>query len=184
MLSLAIVHEEVQANQRATATAKAMAASVFADADATTSMLRLRKDTAFAAHEHHEQRRKDTSALLRRAQAHRLRMQLRAAKLRADEAEATAEAQRQARDVAARELTAWQLVSDVISARQASGRLKGLTARRDAAEQETAALLRQEQQHRDQLARLLTDRRDRAIRAFTAADGERRRASEQLKLKF
>jgi hypothetical protein len=180
MLSLAIVHEEVQANRRATATAKALAASVLADADATASMLRLRKDTAFAAHEHHEQRRKDTSALLRRAQAHRLRMQLRAAKLRADEAEATAEAQRQARDAAARELAAWQLVPDVISARQASGRLEGLTVRLDAAEQETAALFRQEQQHQDQLARLLTDRRDRAIRAFTAADGEHRRASEQL----
>lgn len=181
LLRLAVVHEEAEANRRKASAARTAATGVIADADATTSALTARKETDVLRHGQHEQRRKEASALLRRAQAHRLRMQLRAAKLRADEAEAVAAERRQARDQGARELAAWQLVADVLDARQTAGALAGMTERLDAAEQETAVLRQQEQAYRHQLARLLTSQRDKAAAEFAEADGQRRQEAETLR---
>ena len=172
LLRLAIVHEDVGSNRRAVAIAETEAAAVVADADVTMAGLSAEKDTARARHTEHEQRRRDATATLRRAQAHRLRMQLRAAKLRVDAAEAAATQRRQARDKAGRELAAWQLVADVIDARAAMGQIAGLTERLDAAEKETAELRAEENRHRRDLARLLTDRRDRAASDHDTAQQE------------
>jgi hypothetical protein len=116
LLHLAIAHEEAATNRRAVATAEADAAVLVADADTTVAGLSAEKDAAAKLHAHHEQRRRDAAAMLRRAQAHRLRMQLRGAKLRADAAEAAAVERRGARDEADRNLAAWRLVDLILEA--------------------------------------------------------------------
>ena len=181
MLDLAVAHEQVSLRRREVATARVTAAAVIADADATTRMLTIKKNAATEQHEHHEQRRKDASMMQRRAQGHRLRMQLRAAKLRADAAADLAEDRRRIRDEAETTLSAWRMVADVQKARRTASTLSGLKERLDAAEKETSVLRRQEQQYRDQLARLLTHRRDQAADAFTAADSERKSLDKELK---
>jgi hypothetical protein len=165
LLGLAIVHEDVAVNRRAAATAEAEAAAAVADADVTVAGLSAEKDTASLQYTEHEQRRRDATAMLRRAQAHRLRMQLRAAKLRADAAQAIAHQRKHTRDGAARQLAAWQLVADVIDAKESRSQVTRLTARLDTAEKETVELRVEEDRHRRDLARLLTDRRDRAVSA-------------------
>jgi hypothetical protein len=92
-------------------------------------MLTIKKDAATDEHEHHEQRRKDASVTQRRAQAHRLRMQLRAAKLRADAAEADARERLRSRDEAGRALAAWRMVGDVQQAKRVKSRLSELEER-------------------------------------------------------
>jgi hypothetical protein len=169
LLQLAIAHEETAANRRAVTTSQAIAAVVVADADTTVTGLSAAKDAAAKLHAHHEQLRRDAAAMLRRAQAHRLRMQLRGAKLRADAAEAAAVERRDARDEAERNLSAWKLVSQVLDAKAATNRLAGLTERLDAAEKETATLRADEHRHRHDLARLLTDHRDSAARQLSTA---------------
>ncbi len=180
MLELAVAHEQVGVRRREVATVRATAATVIADADATALMLTTRKDAATGQYEQREQRRKDASMMQRRAQAHRLRMQLRAAKLRADAAEEAAKERCRVRDEAVRALAAWQMVAGVHEARLTASTLSGLEERLDTAEKETSALRRHEQQYRDQLARLLTHRRDQAAGAFAAADRERERADRDL----
>jgi hypothetical protein len=169
LLELAIAHEEVAANRRAVATAEADAAAVVADAEATITGLRAEVETATKLHNHHDSLRREATAMLRRAQAHRLRMQLRGAKLRADAAEAFAAEQRSVRDQAERTLAAWRLVGDVLDANAAASRLAGLTERLDAVEKETTVLRDDERRRRRDLARLLTDRRDRAAAALAVA---------------
>ena len=180
MLELAVAHEQVGVRRREVATVRATAATVVADADATTGMLATRKDAATGQYEQREQRRKDASMMQRRAQAHRLRMQLRAAKLRADAAEEAAKERCRVRDEAVIALAAWRMVAGVHEARLAASTLSGLEERLDTAEKETSVLRRHEQQYRDQLARLLTHRRDQAAGAFAAADRERERADKDL----
>jgi len=180
MLELAVAHEQVGVRRREVATVRGTAATVVADADATTLMLTAKKDAATGQYEQREQRRKDASMMQRRAQAHRLRMQLRAAKLRADAAEEVAKERCRVRDEAVRALAAWQMVAGVHEARLTASTLSGLEERLDTAEKETSALRRHEQQHRDQLARLLTHHRDQAAGAFAAADRERERADKEL----
>lgn len=104
MLELAVAYEQVGVRRREVATARATAATVIADADATTLMLAIKKDAATGQSEQREQRRKDAGMMQRRAQAHRLRMQLRAAKLRASAAEEAAEERRRVR---ARQKECW-----------------------------------------------------------------------------
>ncbi len=181
MLELAIAHEQAGRRRREVATARANAATALADADATTRMLTIKKDAAAGRYEHHEQRRKDASMTQRRAQGHRLRMQLRAAKLRADAAAEEARGRGQVRDEAEKALAAWRMVADIQEARRTASTLSGLAERLDAAEKETSALRRQEQQYRDQLARLLTHRRDQAADAFAVVDGERKSLDNELK---
>jgi hypothetical protein len=181
MLELAVAHEQVGVRRREVKTVRATAATVIADADATTLMLTTRKDAATGQYEQREQRRKDASMMQRRAQAHRLRMQLRSAKLRADAAEEVAMERCRVRDETVSALAAWQMVAGLHEARLAASTLSGLEERLDTAEKETSALRRHEQQHRDQLARLLTHHRDQAAGAFAAADHERERADKDLK---
>jgi hypothetical protein len=169
LLELAIMHEEVAANRRAVATAEADAATVVAEAEATIAGLHADVETATKLHAHHDSLRREATVTLRRAQAHRLRMQLRGAKLRADAAEAFAAEQRDVRDQAKRTLAAWQLVGDVLDANATASRLAGLIERLDTAEKETAALRGDERRHRRDLARLLTERRDRAAAALVVA---------------
>jgi hypothetical protein len=169
LLHLAIAHEEAATNRRAVATAEADAAVLVADADTTVAGLSAEKDAAAKLHAHHEQRRRDAAAMLRRAQAHRLRMQLRGAKLRADAAEAAAVERRGARDEADRNLAAWRLVDLILEADATASQLAGLTERLDAAEKETATLRADEGRHRHDLARLLTDHRDTAARQVSTA---------------
>lgn len=180
MLDLAIAHEQVTVKRREVATARVTAATVIADADATMRLVTVKKNAATEQHGRHEQLRKDAGMMQRRAQAHRLRMQLRSAKLRAEAAQADAEGRRRDRDDAAGALAGWRIVADVQNARRTASTLRGLEERLDAAEKETSVLRRQEQQYREQLARLLTHRRDQAADAFTAAEGDRLRLDREL----
>ena len=180
MLELAVAHEQVGVRRREVATVRATAATVVADADATTACSPRRKTRQPASTSSVNSARKDASMMQRRAQAHRLRMQLRAAKLRADAAEEAAKERCRVRDEAVRALAAWQMVAGVHEARLAASTLSRLEERLDTAEKETSALRRHEQQYRDQLARLLTHRRDQAAGAFAAADRERERADKDL----
>ncbi len=173
LLDLAVAHERVAGNRQAVATAEADAAAVIADADATVAALAAEHDTAAKLYEYHDQCRRDAGATLRRAQAHRLRMQLRAAELHVHAAKRIADKRRDDRDDAAHALAAWQLVDDVLDAKMTESKLTGLEERRDAAEKETEQLRRDERRHRHALARLLTHRRD-------AAADELKAANEQL----
>ena len=65
-------------------------------------------------------------------------------------------------------------------ARLTASTLSGLEERLDTAEKETSALRRQEQQYRDQLARLLTHRRDQAAGRLRGSRRERERADKDL----
>jgi hypothetical protein len=181
LLNLAIAHERVTASGRAAATAEAHATSVVADADATAAELSAEKNTADTGHAEHERRRREAAAMLRRAQAHRLRMQLRAAELRAEAAQATADQLKQVRDEAARSLAAWRLVPDVIAARDTRRQVIQLAGQIEAAEKETAELRTEESRYRRDLARLLTARRDRAATDLAAADNNLQAAAKELK---
>lgn len=181
LLNLAIAHEQVTANRRTAITAEVRAAAAVADADITSRALATEKDTAQAKHAEHDRRRREATATLRRAQAHRLRMQVRAAKLRADAAKATASELKKARDEAARNLAAWQLVTDVIAANKARSEVIQLSGQLEAAEKETTELRQEETRHRGDLARLLTHRRDRAAGDLAAAAKLHRDAEEELK---
>jgi hypothetical protein len=180
LLGLAVAHEEVAAHRRALATAEANAAAIVADADTTIAALCLERDTAVERQRHHDQRRRESAGTLRRAQAHRLRMQMRAAHLRAEAAQATAEKLRGSRDQIAATLAAWQVVADVLDATAVSSQLAGLTERLEAAEKETATLQQDERRHRRDLARLLTDTRDRAADRLRDARREQRAADNAL----
>ncbi|HUZ55899.1 MAG TPA: hypothetical protein VMU94_25650 [Streptosporangiaceae bacterium] len=181
LLKLAIAHEQVTASRRAAATAEMRAATVVADADVTKSALALEKETAGTRHAEHDRRRRDANATLRRAQAHRLRMQLRGASLRADAAKDIAADHKKARDEAARDLAAWRIVEDVIAAGKTRSAVIRLTAELEAAEKGTSLLRQEEARHRRDLARLLTDRRDHAHGELTTARELLRGAEEKLK---
>jgi hypothetical protein len=169
LLDLAVAHEAVAGDRRAVATAEADAAAVIADADATVAALGTEGTAAAELHRHHDQRRRDAGAMLRRTQAHRLRMQLRAAELRVQAAEKLADRRREDRDDAARALAAWQLVGEVLDAKATRSKLAGLEERLEAVEKQTEQLRREEKRHRQALARLLTYRRDAAEGRLKAA---------------
>ncbi|WP_409473403.1 hypothetical protein [Streptomyces sp. HC307] len=177
LLRLAIAHDQVATHRRAVATAEANAAAVVADSEVTLAELAAEEASAGEKHEEHERLRREAGATARRAQAHRLRMRLRAAELRAAAAAALADKRRADRDRAVHELAAWRLVQDVLGASTARTQLAGLTARLEAAEKHTAELREEEQQHLHSLARLLTDHRDRAAADLRAAEEQRERAS-------
>ncbi len=180
LLKLAIAHEHVTLNRRAAATAAVRAAATVADADVTSDALALEKDTAETRHIEHDRRRRDATATLRRAQAHRLRMHVRAAQLRAQATKAAAAELKKARDEAARILAAWQLVAHVIAAKKSRGEVTQLTGQLEAAEKETTQLRQEEASHRRNLARLLTDRRDSAEGALVVAGQLLRKAKDEL----
>ena len=180
LLKLAIAHEQVTLNRRAAATAEVRAAAAVADADVTSGALALEKDIAETRHAEHDRRRRDATATLRRAQAHRLRMHVRAAQLRAEAAEATAAELKTTRDEAARILAAWQLVADVIAANKARGEVIQLTGHLEAAEKETSQLRREEAGYRRDLACLLTHHRDVAEGNLVAAGQLLREAKDEL----
>jgi hypothetical protein len=180
LLSLAVAYEEVTGHRQAVATAEANASAIVADADVTAAALTLEQELAAERRAHHDQRRKDATATLRRAQAHRLRMQLRAAQIKAEKAWTRAGALERERNKAAAALAAWRLVPTVLEFRTTSSNVAGLTERLNAAEQETAELRRLEGRHRRDLARLLTDRRDRATTDRTESEGRQRRAKEAI----
>ncbi|WP_037682580.1 hypothetical protein [Streptomyces griseus] len=180
LLRLAIAHDQVATHRRAVATAEANAATVVADSEATLAELAAEDASAGEKHEEHERLRREAGATARRAQAHRLRMRLRGAELRANAAAALADKRRAVRDRAVRELAAWRLVQDVLDASTAKTQLAGLTARLEAAEKQTADLRKEEQQHLHALARLLTDQRDRAAADLRAAEERREQALTSL----
>ncbi|MEU3337479.1 hypothetical protein [Streptomyces sp. NPDC006668] len=180
LLRLAIAHDQVATHRRAVATAEANAATVVADSEATLAELAAEDASAGEKHEEHERLRREAGATARRAQAHRLRMRLRGAELRANAAAALADKRRAVRDRAVRELAAWRLVQDVLDASTAKTQLAGLTARLEAAEKQTADLSKEEQQHLHALARLLTDQRDRAAADLRAAEEQREQALTSL----
>ena len=180
LLKLAIAHEQVTLNRRAAATAEVRAAAAVADADVTSGALALEKDTAETKHTEHDRRRRDAAATLRRAQAHRLRMHVRAAQLRAKAAEATAAELKKARDEAASILAGWRLVADVIAANKARGEVIQLTGQLEAVEKEATQLRQEEAGHRRDLARLLTHRRDSAEGDLAAAEQHLRKAKDEL----
>ncbi|MFI5803468.1 hypothetical protein [Streptomyces sp. NPDC051561] len=173
---LAIAHQEVVGHRAEVAVAQTNAACVVADADATLSGLGEDKTTAAAEHQVHEQRRKDAAATARRAQAHRLRMQVRGAELRAENAKALAGKLHAARNRAVHTLAAWELVPIVLQGRRATARLAGLTEQLEAVEKETSELHADEQRHRHSLARLLTARRDTAAEELKTAGRQHNRA--------
>ncbi|MEU6990630.1 hypothetical protein ABZ953_08245 [Streptomyces sp. NPDC046465] len=190
---LAVVHEHVIGHRRSATAAEADAARVVADADATLSGLAENKSAAERQRAEHEQYRKDAAVTARRAQAHRLRMQVRGAELRAKAAAAFAKKCRTARDRAARDLAAWELVATVQQARRATSRLAGLNERLAATEKKASELHADERRYRHALARLLTAHRDaaddevkkaerrhrRAVHAFSQAEDDRRDAVAQ-----
>ncbi|MCI4142260.1 hypothetical protein [Streptomyces sp. MMS20-AI2-20] len=176
LLRLAIAHDQVATHRRAVATAEANAAAVVADSEATLAELAAEEASAGEKHEEHERLRRESAATARRAQAHRLRMRLKAAELRANAAAALADKRRADRDLAVRELAAWRLVQGVLDANTAKTQLAGLTARFGAAEKHTADLRKEEQQHLHALARLLTDHRERAAADLRAAEKQRDQA--------
>lgn len=180
LLGLAIANERVGTARRASATAEANAATIVADAVATLAALEEQRLTAKDLFDHHEQARKDAVTAARRAQAHRLRMQLRAAELRVQESEEIAASLLEERDTAADELAAWRIVGEVQQARQLSGTLVRLEAQRDAAEQETQQLRNLENRYRRELARLLTHYRDTATDAVKVARAALKTAEEKL----
>ncbi|MFI9580402.1 hypothetical protein ACIHCQ_00780 [Streptomyces sp. NPDC052236] len=180
LLRLAIVHDQVAAHRRAAATAEANAAAVVADSEATLAALASEEASADEKHEEHERLRREAGATARRAQAHRLRMRLRAAELRANAAATLADERRADRDQAVHELAAWRLVQDVLDANTARTQLVGFTARLEAAEKHNADLRKEEQQHQHALARLLTDHRDCAAADLRAAEEQRGRATSAL----
>ncbi|HEX5534754.1 MAG TPA: hypothetical protein VFX33_13520 [Actinomycetales bacterium] len=180
LLRLAIAHDQAATHRRAVATAEANAAAVVADSEATLAELAAEEASAGEKHEEHERLRREAGATARRAQAHRLRMRLRAAELRANATAALADKRRADRDRAVLELSAWRLVQDVLDANTAKTQLAGLTARLEAAEKHTADLRKEEQQHLHALARLLTDHRDRAAADLRAAERQRERALTAL----
>jgi hypothetical protein len=169
LLGLAIAHEQATAHRRAAATAEARAAAAIADAGITSRALSLEKGAAEARRAEHDRRRREAAAAVRRAQAHRLRLNIRAAQVRAAAARAAAAELEKARDQAARTLAAWQTVPDVIAADKAASEVIHLTSLVRAAEMETSQLREEETRHRRDLARLITHRRDRAHGEFTAA---------------
>ncbi|MFI2239443.1 hypothetical protein [Streptomyces chrestomyceticus] len=180
LLRLAIAHDQVAGHQRAVATAEANAATVVADSEATLAALAAEATSADDKHREHERLRREASVIARRAQAHRLRMRLRAAELRIHAATALADTLGADRDRAGAELAAWRLVSAVHDAATARAQLAGLTERLGAAEKHTEELRKEEQQHRQALARLLTDHRDRAATDLRAAEEQHRRACSAL----
>ncbi|MFI6172954.1 hypothetical protein ACIBCN_39680 [Nocardia sp. NPDC051052] len=180
LLGLAIAYERVAGARRTLGTAEADATSVVADADATLTILRDKRSTATKLFEHHDQARRDAGTTARRAQAHRLRMQLRAAELRVQQAESVAAAKQADKDTAVRALMAWRLVSDVLHGKKLTSTLAGLEERREAAEQETEQLRGAERQHRHDLARLLTHHRDTAAGALLAAERRLVRLKKEL----
>ncbi|NBH06798.1 hypothetical protein [Amycolatopsis sp. SID8362] len=180
LLDLAVAHEQVGEAKRAAAAARLQAISAVAHADATAAAVRERGRTAQLRYDHHDQARKDAGSAARRAQGHRLRMELRAAELRVREAENIAEQRREDHRNAVGELDAWRIVADVVLAKSLSGRLAGLEERQEAAEKATDELQRQERRLRHDLARLLTHRRDDAESARRAADGTLQTARREL----
>jgi len=88
---------------------------------------------------------------------------------------------RKARDEAARDLAAWQIVGDVIAADEARSQVIRLTGQLEAAEKEASQLRQEDARHRRDLARLLTHRRDGANGELTTAKGLLRNAEEKLK---
>lgn len=180
LLNLAIAYEEVTGHRKAVATAEANASSIVADADVTTAALTLEQNAAAERQNHHDQRRKDATATLRRAQAHRLRMQLRAAHIKAERAASRAGALERERDKAAGALAAWQLVPTVLEFRTVSSTLAGLIESLAAAERESDELRRAETSHQRDLARLLTERRDRATREHNKSEDWQRRAQQAI----
>ncbi|MGW1614916.1 hypothetical protein ACWCQZ_36845 [Streptomyces sp. NPDC002285] len=180
LLRLAIAHDQVATHRRAVATAEANAAAVVADSEATLAELAAEKDSADVRHEEHERLRREAGATARRAQAHRLRMRLRAAELRVDAATVLADKRHADRDRVGRELAAWRLVQTVLDAGTARAQLAGLTARLEAAEKHTAELREEEQQHLHALARLLTDHRDRATADLRVAREQQEGATTAL----
>lgn len=180
LLRLAITDDQVAGHRRAVTTAELNAATVVADSEATLAALANEEAAARADHDTHERLRREAAGTARRAQAHRLRMQLRAAEVRARDAAATADRRRATRDQAAGDLAAWQLVETVRSAHAAKATLAGLTERLEAAEKHTTDLQQEEQRHQHRLARLLTDRRDRAAAEYRTAQTHQEETDQKL----
>ncbi|MDA2812328.1 hypothetical protein O4J56_16930 [Nocardiopsis sp. RSe5-2] len=179
LLNLAIRHEAAEGARSRVETAKSDAVALVADADATLEELAEQKAEADRRFADHEQLRRDAATDLRRAQAHRLRMRLRADELRAHAAEDVAEERRRRLDEVARTAAAWESVEDVLTAREARNGLAALEARRDAAARSIEQLAQAEERHRRHLARLLTERRDEASRELDVAKEGKRQAEAE-----
>jgi hypothetical protein len=177
LLNLAVAHEQVAQHRAQAATARASASVVVADADATVAALADERKTQHSLFTLHDQLRRDAQTMARRAQAHRLRMQLRAAQLRVDDADEIARQRHGDLDTAVAELNAWRLVKDVLSAREQQTAVAGLEERIAAMEQEADDLRLAEGRHRHALARLLTYRRDAAAQRLNEA-GQRLSAAK------
>jgi hypothetical protein len=181
LLDLAIAHDQVAEHRRQVATARVNAAVVVADAAATVTVLTARQETGNELFDHHDQRRRDAQMIARRAQAHRLRMRLRAAQLRVDAADETAKQRHRDLDIAVTALNAWRLVVDVLIAREQASVVAGLAERIAAAERKSEELRQMESRYRHSLARLLTDRRDAAAGELRQAETRQETARSALK---
>ncbi|RJQ92740.1 coiled-coil domain-containing protein [Amycolatopsis panacis] len=180
LFDLAVAHDEAGKQRRAATAARTRAVSAVADAEATTAALHLKEETAKQLYDHHDGARREAGSAARRAQAHRLRMELRAAELRVREAEGIAGRRRDEREDAERELAAWRIVNDVLLAGKLTGRLAGLEERRRVVEMKTEQLQREEASLRHSIARLLTARRDEAETARRTAETGLKKARADL----
>lgn len=180
LLDLAVAHEQVDRHRKEVTAVRVEAAVVVAIAKATIAELTATQTTELRHAEVQDQLRREAQATARRAQAHRLRMHLRAAHLRVAAAGLTAQRRHAELDAAVADHNAWQLVGDVLRARELTSEAAGLEERIDAAEQESAELRRTQARLRHGLARLLTHRRDGA--ADLLADAQRRRADANFAL--
>lgn len=180
LLSLAVMHEQVARHREQVAVARVDAAVVIAVADATVADLMSRQKHELEQADVHDQLRREALTTARRAQAHRLRMQQRAARLRADAAGLLASQRRTELASAVTDRSAWELVRDVLSSRELTSTVAGLEERIDLAEQEFAELRGAERRYRHALARLLTHRLDTAERRFADADRRRTQARSEL----
>ncbi|OIV38531.1 hypothetical protein BIV57_05195 [Mangrovactinospora gilvigrisea] len=177
---LATAHRKGRECREASHAANHRAVDALADADATLGGL---AEDAQRAHQEcleHDRRKKAAAARVRNALHHQGRMQTRAAQLRAEAAESTARAARAARDHAARELKAWDLVPTVQQVARIKAREAGLATQLAAAETEVVHLQAHEEQHRHALARILTARRDTAVQHHSQAQRACRRAQRDV----
>ncbi|VVJ21615.1 Uncharacterised protein [Amycolatopsis camponoti] len=180
LFDLAVAQDEAGKQRRAATAARTRAVSAVADAEATTAALRLKEETSKQLYDHHDGARREAGSAARRAQAHRLRMELRAAELRVREAEGIADRKLDERKDAERQLAAWRIVEDVLQSGKLTGRLAGLEERRRVVEMKTEQLQREESRLRHSVARLLTARRDEAENARQAAEKRLKKARTDL----
>ncbi|MFE7115525.1 hypothetical protein ACFU99_08895 [Streptomyces sp. NPDC057654] len=179
---LADGHDRVLEQQGALKEAKSRGAAMVADAEATLAVLTRNESRADAERAEHGRNVKTAISVARRAGAHQVRMRVRGAELRSENAAAIAKKQRAERDKAASSLAAWELVVTVREARAARAHLAGLNEQLATLQKEAAELQGDERQHRHDLARVLTDLREQATAELNKARRQHKRAVSEAEM--